>query len=506
MLGKLDDLDEPPLLERARDDEAGLHEPLAIEVVHLIAVPVSLQDHRLAVQLARLGAPGYLDRLGAEAHRAAEILDSLLLRQEVDHRVRRLRIHLGRVRAVQADDVPSELGDRDVHAEADAEIRDPPLARDAACEDLALPPARAKAARHQHAVDRLEQLGCLVVGHILGVDPAHPHGAAAVQARVLQRLVHRQVRVLQLHVLPDERDLCELAPLVDPARQLRPFPELRLRRVEPELVADEPVEPLLLQHAGDEVHVRHVRARDHSGRVDIGEERDLVADVARKLLVRAADDHVRMDADAPQLVHRVLGRLRLQLPGRLDERHERHVHVDHVFGTHLAPELADRLEKRQRLDVADRAADLGDHDVDRPGLGGAPDPRLDLVRDVRDHLDGGAEEVALALLAQDGRPDGAGAMTRVAQEVLVDEALVVADVEVGLRPVLGHVHLAVLERAHRSRVDVQVRVELLQLHPQPARLEQAAERGGDDSLPERRDHSPGNEDVLRGPCAHGISG
>ena len=30
---------------------------------------------------------------------------------------------------------------------------------------------------------------------------------------------------------------------------------------------------------------------------------------------------------------------------------------------HLAPELADRLEERQRLDVAHRAADLGDHDV-----------------------------------------------------------------------------------------------------------------------------------------------
>ena len=78
-----------------------------------------------------------------------------------------------------------------------------------------------------------------------------------------------------------------------------------------------------------------------------------------------------MDTDAPQLVHGVLRRLRLQLAGGVDERHERHVQVDHVLGADLAPELADRLEERQRLDVADGAADLGDHDVGVGRLGDA---------------------------------------------------------------------------------------------------------------------------------------
>ena len=222
--------------------------------------------------------------------------------------------------------------------------------------------------------------------------------------------------------------------------------------------------------------------------------------------MRAADDDVGMDTDAAQLVDRVLRRLRLQLAGRLDERHERHVDVHDVLRPDLAPELAHRLEERERLDVADRAADLGDDDVGRPCLGSAPDSRLDLVRDVRDHLHGRAEEVALALLAQDGVPDRAGAVARAAEEVLVDEPLVVADVEVGLGAVLGHEDLAVLERAHRPRIDVQIGVELLELDAQAARFQQAPERCGDDSLAERRDNSPGDEDVLRGPCAHGIQG
>ena len=116
VVGQLDDLDEPALLVRARDDEARVDEPRPEVVVDLVAMPVALVDDRLAVRVARPRALGELDRLRAEPHRAAEILDLLLLGQQVDHRIRRLGIHLGRVRAVQPDDVPRELGDGDVHA------------------------------------------------------------------------------------------------------------------------------------------------------------------------------------------------------------------------------------------------------------------------------------------------------------------------------------------------------------------------------------------------------
>src|SRR5205823_3626492 len=100
--------------------------------------------------------------------------------------------------------------------------------------------------------------------------------------------------------------------------------------------------------------------------------------------------------------------------------------------TRAPPELADRLEKRQRLDVADGAADLADDDVAVGGLAGAANPLLDLVRDVRDHLDRRAEVLPLPLLADHAVPDRARGVVRGAREVLVDETLVVADVEVGL--------------------------------------------------------------------------
>ena len=158
-------------------------------------------------------------------------------------------------------------------------------------------------------------------------------------------------------------------------------------------------------------------------------------------------------------------------------------------------ELADRLQERQRLDVAHRAADLGDDDVDVLALPHELDAVLDLVGDVRDHLDRAAEVVAAALLADHRVVDRAGGHVGRARGVRVGEALVVAEVEVGLRAVLGDEHLAVLERRHRAGVDVDVGVELLQRDLQPAGDQQAADRGRGDALAERRDHAAGDEDV-----------
>ena len=82
---------------------------------------------------------------------------------------------------------------------------------------------------------------------------------------------------------------------------------------------------------------------------------------------------------------RVLGRLGLELGRRLEVGDERQVDVQAILAADVEGELADRFQERQALDVADRAADLGDHDVDVVG-GQAVDGRLDLVGDVRDHL------------------------------------------------------------------------------------------------------------------------
>ena len=173
------------------------------------------------------------------------------------------------------------------------------------------------------------------------------------------------------------------------------------------------------------------------------------------------------------------------------------MHVHDVLVAHVVAHLADRFEERQRLDVADRSAHLDDADLGVARLGDALDVRLDLVRDVRNHLDRRAEIFAAPLLLDHRIVDLARRDVVGALEILVDEALVVAEIEVGLRPVLRDEDLAVLVRVHRPRIDVDVRIELLDRHAQAARLEEPSEGGRRDALAERTHNAPGEEDILR---------
>ncbi len=77
------------------------------------------------------------------------------------------------------------------------------------------------------------------------------------------------------------------------------------------------------------------------------------------------------------------------------------------------------------------------------------------------------------------------------------EALVVTQVEVGLAAVFGDVDLAVLKRAHRAGVDVDVRVELDEGDVEAAVLEAGRPIDAEAMpLPRRADHATRDEDEL----------
>ncbi len=268
------------------------------------------------------------------------------------------------------------------------------------------------------------------------------------------------------------------------------------------MLADEVVDALLVVPERHLVDVVDVLRRHDGVERQRSEQRDLLADVGRQLGLAAAEQHVRLDADPSQLVDRVLRGLGLELTRVTDVRNQRQVDEEAVAAPDVDGELTDRLEERERLDVADGAADLGDHHVDIVGLGDQLDPVLDLVGDVRDDLNGRAEVVAAALALDDRVVDPAGRDVRGACRVDVGEALVVPEVQVGLGAVLGHEDLAVLVGRHRARIDVDVRIELLQPDAEPARHEQAADRCRGDPLSEGRDDPAGDEDVTR--LAHGF--
>ncbi len=97
-------------------------------------------------------------------------------------------------------------------------------------------------------------------------------------------------------------------------------------------------------------------------------------------------------------------------------------------------------------------------------------------------LDGFAEVVAAALLGENGFVDAAGGPVIVAGKLGVGEALVVAEVEVGFRAVFGDKDFPVLKRAHRTGIDVQVRIAFLKGDFETATFEETTDGGSCNSL------------------------
>ena len=313
---------------------------------------------------------------------------------------------------------------------------------------------------------------------------------------MVQRLDQRFVGVLEAGVLADHGDGHLALVVLDGVGDLVPAGEVGLRRVvDAEGGEHLAVEPLGVVGGRHVVDVGDVERLDHRRLADVAEQRELPPLLRRDRPVGAHQQDVGLDADLAKLLDRVLGRLGLQFARRRDVGHQRQVDVDGVVARQVVAELADRLEERQALDVADRAADLAEHEIEV--LVAVEDERLDGVGDVRDHLHRGAEIVAAALAGDDVLVDAAGGDVVHAVRRPAGEALVVAEVEVGLGAVVGDEDLAVLVGAHRPRIDVEVGVELPQAHAVAARLQQRAERRRGDAFAEGGDHAAGDEDVPR---------
>ena len=95
---------------------------------------------------------------------------------------------------------------------------------------------------------------------------------------------------------------------------------------------------------------------------------------------------------------------------------------------------------------------------------------------MRNDLNGGAEIVAAPLLGEDFLIDAAGGDVVLARRRPPGEALVMAEVEIGLGAVIGDEDLAMLVRRHRARIDVEIGIELAQPDFVAACLQQRAER------------------------------
>ena len=107
---------------------------------------------------------------------------------------------------------------------------------------------------------------------------------------------------------------------------------------------------------------------------------------------------------------------------------------------------------------------------------------FDFIRYMGNDLDGFPKVIPAALLAQNLLVDLAGGQIVAAGEAAGGEAFVVTKIEISLGPVFQDVDLSMLVRAHRARVDVEIRVKFHQGDFETASFQEGAEGGGGKAL------------------------
>ena len=134
----------------------------------------------------------------------------------------------------------------------------------------------------------------------------------------------------------------------------------------------------------------------------------------------------------------MLCRFRLVFAGTFEIRDEDNMEKQTVMPSYLAGNLANRFQERLALDIADCAADLRDNHI---GVRHFPKPInefLDFSRNMRDHLHRAAEILSAPFLVQHIPVNASGGQVGKLVQILVDEAFVMPQIQIGLRPVLGH--------------------------------------------------------------------
>ena len=323
------------------------------------------------------------------------------------------------------------------------------------------------------------RLRAVILGTFVRLHPDEVDLRAVGESAGPDGLGHRQVGVGQLDILTHQRDRHLLARLVNPLEEFTPHGPVDVAERQTELAHHVRVELLGVEHLGDVVDGRGVRCRDDAFDLHVAHEGDLVLEGLGHVAVAAQDQRVGLDTDVAQGGHRVLSGLGLELTRRRQVRHQGHVQEEHVVAADIVADLASGLDERLRLDVTDGAPDLGDDHIGDltvgVGLAHRPDAILDLVGDVRDHLNRVAEVFTAAFFRDDSRIHLSGGHIRESREVAVEESFVVTDVEVGLGAIFCDEHLTVLERIHRARIHVQIWIELLHRDAKAASCEQLAE-------------------------------
>src|SRR5665213_415742 len=443
---------------------------MAVALADLRGSAVSFRGQRILLQDA---GPR------AQSHGAAHLFNAQQLAEFIDNAVLRGRIELTGVCVFKAAHVARKLNAGRLHAEADTEVGHTLFARVSDGVQHSLDTALAKTAGNQDAIEAFQlHFVAAIVGRLrfksLCFNPGDFEFQVLRNSAVSERFIERLIAVFVFHVFAHDGDGDFVFGVVAAINEIFPTAEVRVRRVPVKVLEDESVEAFVGKTKRNFVDGRYGGGANDGALFNVAEGSNFLLHFAAQRAIRTAKQDVGLDSDGEQLLDRMLGGLGLQLFCGGNVRHQREMHKQRVLAAQFLAHLADGFKERQRLDVANRTADFDNRDVSSVGRDLAHGI-FNFIGDVRDNLDGLAKIVTTTLFKDDLFVDAAGGQIVIARERRVRKALVVAQVEIGFRTVVGDKDFTVLERRHGAGVNVQIRVKLHHVDPQPAALKQASD-------------------------------
>jgi hypothetical protein len=303
---------------------------------------------------------------------------------------------------------------------------------------------------------------------------------------VPKRLQHRNVGVPEDRVLADQPDAQLPLGGLDSLDHILPFRQVRRTALKPQKLHQFLADPSFLKKDRNEVDVLDVHVGENTIQRNVAEQGDFLLELVPHRADGPAQEKIGLYADLPQFPDRVLSQLRLEFLGGAELRQERQVHIDGAAGADLHAELSDGLKEREALDVADSAPDLHYHHIRRSVLAilQRTDSVLYLVCYVGNDLYCGAKIGPLALFLDHRLIHLACGHVGALGQIDIDDALVVAQVQISLGAVLGYENLPVLIRTHRAGVDIDVGIDLEDTDAEAAALEESPHARRRQTLPQ----------------------
>ena len=145
-------------------------------------------------------------------------------------------------------------------------------------------------------------------------------------------------------------------------------------------------------------------------------------------------------------------------------------------------ELTNCLQKWLALNVTDSSANFNDGNVRIIGSKIPIETALDFIGDMRNNLYSPSAIVTAAFLLKNRPVNLTSCYIGVFIQALVDEALIMSQIKVGLGTVIGNKNLSVLYRVHSTGVDIDVRIEFLHGYFVSTRFQKTSQGCGGNSF------------------------